>query len=102
MNRVAVVVMRVASLDRLLVATFGSVRVSVTSIVVEIVIARLAQVPVIEVQPARFLVVIRRSVHVCEAGQEAEHQIEGATPQCNSPPHPRDCIRRLAPASAIR
>jgi hypothetical protein len=56
--------------------------------VVVIVIARIAQVAVIEVYPSRSVVMIRRFVHVGHAGHGAERKIEGTATQHEELTHP--------------
>ena len=58
-----------------------------------LMIGGLAQMGMIEVQAARFLVVIGRLMHVCRSGYEAEHQIDGTTAESEESTHPSESNR---------
>ena len=55
--------------------------------VVIVVTTRFVEVAVVEVNPSRLFVVVRRFVHVGQAGHGAERQVEGATAHCENATH---------------
>ena len=63
-------------------------RVIVVMPVVIVVTIRFVEMAVVEVNPSRLFVVVRRFVHVGQAGHGAEQQIEGATAHCQNATHP--------------
>ena len=79
------------------VVTRHSVRTIVRVLVVMVVPLGLSQVPVVEVQPSGFLVMIRRFVDVGDPRHETERQIEGTAAHRKNPTHTEDCIRRPEP-----